>query len=73
MIRIVKIQREIYRIKAIGNFVEIYIRNLGCYYPVETSNGYVIAENRCKAFNNGYLATVENEDKMRFLWKSSEI
>ncbi|PAV78789.1 hypothetical protein WR25_00494 isoform C [Diploscapter pachys] len=43
--------------------------NQGCYYPVETTNGYTIAENRCKSFNNGYLATVENEDKMRFLWR----
>ncbi|CAD6185842.1 unnamed protein product [Caenorhabditis auriculariae] len=39
----------------------------GCYYAVETTNSFALAKNRCKSYNNGYIAVDESPEKLRYL------
>ncbi|CAD6197978.1 unnamed protein product [Caenorhabditis auriculariae] len=40
---------------------------LGCYYASYTQTNWQLANNKCKAFNNGFLAVDESPEKLQFL------
>ena len=45
----------------------------GCYYNVLIQNAFIIAGNRCKQADNGYMAVVQDQAKQTFLNNSKRL